>query len=119
MYSTFSELLQKKGVTVYQVCKATGIASATMSDWKNGKSMPKQDKLKKIADYFGVTVDYLLTGKEAESKPAVSEEDIKLALFGGDGVVTDEMWREALFAVELIKQRQKERDKNANKPTGA
>lgn len=30
------------------------------SDWKSGKSKPKVDKLKKIADYFGVTIEYFL-----------------------------------------------------------
>jgi len=36
----------------------------TLSQWKNGRSTPKVDKLQKIADYFGVTIDYLLNGKE-------------------------------------------------------
>lgn len=107
MYEIFVELLQKNGMTAYQVCKATGIAPATVSDWKNGKSTPKQDKLKKIADYFGVSLDYLTTGKESETKRPVTDEDIKLALFGGHGEVTDEMWEEAMFAVELIKKRHK------------
>jgi len=44
---------------------------------------------------------------------AVNDDDIKLALFGGDGEVTDEMWDEALFAVQLIKERHKrEKEKN-------
>lgn len=105
MYEVFVELLQKNNMTAYQVCKATGIAPATISDWKNGKSTPKQDKLKKIADLFGVSLDYLTTGKEALSKAKVTNEDVKLALFGGNGEVTDAMWEEAMFAIELIKKR--------------
>ena len=42
---------------------------------------------------------------KGERKPDV--EDLKLALFGGDGEVTDEMWEEALFAAEMIKARYK------------
>lgn len=110
MYEIFVELLQKRKVTAYQVCKATGIASATISDWKNGKSKPKQEKLKKIADYFGVSLDYLTTGRESAAKAPVTDEDVKLALFGGDGEVTDEMWKEAMFAIELIKQRHKKKE---------
>lgn len=54
----------------------------------NGKITPKQDKLKLIADYFGVNVDYLMTGKEAEQKeyPEMewSEEHLELLeLFDG------------------------------------
>lgn len=68
MYSVFEMLCEKNGVTPYKVGKETKIATSTLSDWKNGKSTPKQDKLKLIADYFGVSVDYLMTGKEAEQK---------------------------------------------------
>lgn len=60
MYEIFERLCKMHDVTLYKVGKETGIARSTLSDWKNGKSTPKQDKLKKIADYFGVTVDYLL-----------------------------------------------------------
>ena len=49
------------------VAKNTGITKSTFSEWKRGRYTPKQDKLQKIADYFGVTVDYLMMGKE-ESK---------------------------------------------------
>ena len=42
---------------------------------------------------------------KGERKPDV--EDLKWALFGGDGEVTDEMWEEALFAAEMIKARYK------------
>lgn len=63
MYKIFERLCIERGVTPYKVHKATGISTATLSDWKNGKSTPKLDKLQKIADYFGVTVDYLMTGE--------------------------------------------------------
>jgi transcriptional regulator with XRE-family HTH domain len=66
MYEIYLELLKKKGVKSADVCKATGIVPSTFSDWKKGKSAPKQDKLKKIADYFGVSVSYLMTGKESD-----------------------------------------------------
>ena len=64
MYEIFEKLLMERGVTAYKVAKATGISTGSMTDWKKGRSAPKVDKLQKIADYFGVTVDYLMTGKE-------------------------------------------------------
>ena len=64
MYEIFERLLKERGVTAYKVSKSTGIGASTFSDWKNGRSTPKQEKLQKIADYFGVTVDYLITGQE-------------------------------------------------------
>lgn len=65
MYEIFNNLCKKKGVTAYRIGKETGIATSTFTDWKKGRSTPKQDKLKKIADYFGVTVEYLMTGEES------------------------------------------------------
>lgn len=56
MYEIFRELCDEKGVTPYRVGKDTGISRSIFSDWKNGRSVPKADKLKKIADYFGVPV---------------------------------------------------------------
>lgn len=65
MYEIFEQLLQKYGVTTYQVSKATGIGQSTFSSWKQRRNIISADKGKKIADYFGVTLDYLMTGKEA------------------------------------------------------
>lgn len=67
MYEIFEQLLKEHHVTPYRISKETGIATATLSDWKNGKSTPKQDKLQKIADYFGVTIDYLMSGRKTET----------------------------------------------------
>ena len=47
------------------VAKATGITKSTFSDWKNGRSNPKDAKLQKIADLFGVTAEYIRTGKNS------------------------------------------------------
>lgn len=60
MYHIFKKLIDSKGITAYRVSKGTGIAEATLSDWKNGKSTPKVDKLRKIADYLGVTLNELI-----------------------------------------------------------
>ena len=60
MYKKFSELIIKRGITAYQVSKETGIPNSTLSDWKAGRSKPKADKLKILADYFGVDVGYFL-----------------------------------------------------------
>lgn len=66
MYEIFERLLQQHGITAYKVSKETGITQSTLSDWKRGRSTPKTDNMKKIADYFGVSVDYLMTGEDSE-----------------------------------------------------
>ncbi|MGN7760490.1 helix-turn-helix domain-containing protein [Paenibacillus sp. 22594] len=64
MYDNFLSLLEQSGKTPYQVSKETGISTATLSNWKQGNYKPKTDKLKILADYFGVTVDYFLQGNQ-------------------------------------------------------
>ena len=82
MYEIFEQLLQKYGVSAYKVAKETGVTQSTLSDWKRGRSTPKSENMKKLADYFGVSIDYLMTGKEETSgkepqlKPK-DERDIK------------------------------------------
>ena len=56
MYTIFKELCDQKGVTPYRVAKDTGIGRSTFTDWKKGRT-PRADKLKKLADYFGVSVE--------------------------------------------------------------
>jgi len=68
MYEIFEQLLQKNGATPYKVSKATGISQTTFSSWKQGKLTPKIDKMQKIADYFGVSVDYLMGNEVEENK---------------------------------------------------
>lgn len=60
MYKKFATLLDKNNKTAYRVSKDTGISTATLSNWKNGNYVPKVDKLKILADYFDVSVDYFL-----------------------------------------------------------
>ena len=60
LYEKFAELLVKNNKTAYAVAKETGIAQSIFSDWKNGRSTPKVDKLQKLADYFGVSIQYFL-----------------------------------------------------------
>lgn len=66
MYEIYQKLLDEKGLKNADISRATGIGNMTLSDWKNGKTTPKQDKLKQIADYFGVSLEYLMTGKDTK-----------------------------------------------------
>ena len=78
MYEVFKKLLEGKNITAYRLSVDTGIPQATLSDWKRGRSIPKIDKLKKIADYLGVTVDYL-SGKEQSDDLAIPHEFVVMA----------------------------------------
>lgn len=81
MYNIFEQLLQKHGVSAYKLSKDTKISQSTISNWKTGISTPKQDKLQIIADYFGVSLNYLMGlddkkvyDNELEAKNATEKE---------------------------------------------
>lgn len=63
-YKKFEELLLKNNITAYRIAKNTGLYTPLFSEWKSGKSIPKVDKIKILADYFGVTIEYFLEEKE-------------------------------------------------------
>ena len=86
MYTTFEKLLRLHNCKAADVARATGIAKSTLTEWKNGKTTPKADKLQKIADYFGVTVEYLLTGRAPDQEAGgvltmTDEEQLLLSAF--------------------------------------
>lgn len=58
MYQKFKKLCEANDKTEYRVTKDCGIAQSTMSDWRRGLYNPKADKIMKLANYFGVTMDY-------------------------------------------------------------
>ena len=68
MYEKFAELLVKNNKTAYQVAKETGIAQSTLSEWKSGRIKTLGvEKLKILADYFGVSIEYFLGCREEEN----------------------------------------------------
>ena len=79
MYDVFMDLLKKKGVKAYDVSKETGISSSVFTDWKKGRYTPKADKLQKIADYFGVSLEYMMTGSEASAMD-LSKDEVNIIL---------------------------------------
>ena len=77
-YDNFLKLCQQRGISVYKATKDMGIGQATATRWKQGTATPKADTLQKIADYFGVTTDYLLTGETKKSPASALTEDEEL-----------------------------------------
>lgn len=60
MYKKFEKLKKKKGVTTAEVSRATGIQQSTFSNWKTRNGYLSIENTKKLAEYFGVTIEELL-----------------------------------------------------------
>ena len=79
-WEIFSQLCREKNIKPNPLGSLLGISSATITGWKNGK-IPSGNNLLKIAEFFGVSIEYLLTGKERENmKLSINEREL-LSLF--------------------------------------
>ena len=67
MYEVFEHLLQSYGISAYKFCKDTGISQSTISTWKKKNNLISGELTKKIADYFNVSIEYLMTGEEKDT----------------------------------------------------
>ena len=75
MYEVYEKLRNEKGLSNAEVSRATGVSTATLSQWKTGRYTPKMDKLEKIASFLSVPVEYLVTG----SLPSMDSDAAKIA----------------------------------------
>lgn len=66
-YKKFAELLSKSNISAYKVAKDLNLYANLFSEWKSGKSCPKVDKVKLIAGYFNVPIEFFLEEEGSES----------------------------------------------------
>lgn len=112
MYGIIENLCNDRGIKPGKMCADLGISRGIMGDLKAGRTKRlSAENIAKVSAYFGVTSDYLL-GNESKKAPTVngehtvSDNDIKFALFGGDGEITDEMYDEVKRFAAYVKQRE-------------
>lgn len=81
MYERYCNARDSKGLKDSQVASITKIGKSTFSDWKSGRSNPKNEKLQKIADVLNVSIEWLTTGEEREGNSIyyTNEETARLA----------------------------------------
>ena len=110
LYERIETLCRERNVSITTVCRQCGASRASLSDLKAGRKQSlSAETLSKLAGWFNVSVDYLLGNENAPTEVRgrnVSEEDIKFALFGGDGEITDEMYQEVRAFADFVKQRE-------------
>ena len=58
------DLMKSEKLTQMQLARALGVGQSSVSDWINAKSEPSIENLWKHADFFDVSVDYLIGRKE-------------------------------------------------------
>lgn len=83
MYENYERIIKSRGLTNYKVSKDTGIAQSVLSTWKTKGTTPRLDKLQILAEYLGVSVDYLIgvqnTGPQNDTQWYINEETARIA----------------------------------------
>lgn len=68
-YTIIQNICQQHGTTPTALCKTLGLSTSMVTNWKNGR-IPNGATLQKIADFFSVSVDYLLGNDAPATAPA-------------------------------------------------
>ena len=105
-------LCKERRIPIYKLEKDLGFANGYIGQLRRG--VLPVERLEMVAEYLGVTIDYLLGKENAPTDTGerhVSDEDIKFALFGGDGEITDAMYDEVCRFAAFVKQREADKKK--------
>lgn len=97
------------GLTQRQLADSLGVSNTSVSNWEKGLSRPDADMIQKLCAVLQLQANDFYGMKEAPAenhRRPVSDEDIKFALFGGDGEITDEMFEEVKRFAAYVKQRE-------------
>lgn len=103
-YQNFEWLCKQKGVTPNKVSKETGISTATLTNWKQGKYTPKIDKLQLISNYFGVSLEYLMRKEDVEWNPREQAIDYSVYLSEEEQILIESYRSADAVQKEMIKR---------------
>ena len=97
------------GLTQRQLAEMVGVANTSISNWEKGLSRPDADLIQELCRVLQLQPNDIYGASEAPAdndRRPVSDEDIKFALFGGDGDITDAMFDEVKRFAAFLKQRE-------------
>ena len=101
-YDIFKQLAHGKGISVQKAANAIGFSNSIATKWKKTSAVPDGVTLRKIADYFDVTVDYLLGRETQKATQNIELNDFQVALYDATADLNDPE-----IQAELIKHAQR------------
>ena len=96
-------------LTQRQLADRLGVSNTSISNWEKGLSRPDADMIQKMCQILSVQPNYFYGTENAPAengKRSVNDDDIKFALFGGDGEITDAMFDEVKRFAAFLKARE-------------
>lgn len=81
-----------------ELARLLGVSQSAVANWEGGKREPNHEVTAQVADFFGVTVDYLLGHSDDPQGGALTEEGLRAALWGGEADLSaaelEELWQD-------------------------
>lgn len=99
-FERYAALCDEKNMTVNGAAKEIGLPSSSVTNWKQGRT-PRLDKVEKIAEYFGVSADYLLGYTDEKEKPVSARAELDKLI---DGMGRDELIDFIAKATEKLRE---------------
>ena len=100
------DLRREKNITADELGEIVGVSRFSVSNWETGRNQPNNDILIKLAEYFNVSVDYLL-GITDIPHTDVQLDEFQVALYNGTEELTDEQKEDLLQYVDYLKSKKK------------
>ena len=95
------------GLTQRQLAQQLGVSNTSVSNWEKDLSRPDADLLQALCAVLAVQPnDFYGAVESGDTRRSVSDEEIKFALFGGDGEITDAMFDEVKRFAAFLKERE-------------
>jgi transcriptional regulator with XRE-family HTH domain len=119
-YDVFSGLCEQRGIKPSKAAKECGINKSNVSNWKNNGYVPRGEALNKIANFFNVSVDYLLGNEQKEKASSLNEkkpeditfDDFSYALLDESKELTEENKNKLLEMARFFKMQQDKEKKS-------
>ncbi len=97
------ELRTESAMSQKALAECLHVSQQTVGKWESGGATPNPETLRKLADIFHVSVDYLICHTDQKINNGYDDTALKFALFGGD--VDDETLEEVKRFANFAKQR--------------
>lgn len=119
-YDVFSGLCEQHGIKPSKAAEECGINKSNVSNWKNNGYVPRGEALNKIANFFNVSVDYLLGNEQKEKASSLNEkkpeditfDDFSYALLDESKELTEENKNKLLEMARFFKMQQDKEKKS-------
>ena len=112
-YDIYCDLCRKHGITPSGAATKMGFNRASVTMWKNTGKAPKQDLLVRIAEYFDVSVDYLLGKEKAPTQKGertVNLNEVDYAFYDGYKALSEDEQETLRDMVRVMRERRKNRE---------